>query len=322
MSLCCRCRLPLLDAKGNPIADVAVNLKREGDGKESDDFLNNNAVSNAIRTGTKTDEQGRFQLKPLPPGTYRATVNEYVHDPSARENRRREELKVNHVFNPLEVVICEGEPNEPIVIRAVPHVLVRGRFFDSKGDPRASHKQYLFARMNDKPVFANSTRPGDDGWFEFKVPHGVENVQIDLTTNEHSSLRWRTKPGEPLTYGNRIELGTLEEDFTTLEVVRYTAPLLLLKAVDENGEQVHDFKPNSRYKTRPNAERRGAFISGALGDIGFESQPDGRWRSSQMLPDEEVTIKLEKEGYTSEPQIVTLKEKEERELVFVLKRTE
>ena len=108
----------------------------------------------------------------------------------------------------------------------------------------------------------------------------------------------------------------------TLEVVRYTAPLLLLKAVDENGKQLRDFKPNSKYKTRPNAERRGTFISGALGDIGFESQSDGRWRSGQMLPDEEVTITLEKEGYTSEPQVVALKEGEERELVFVLKKAE
>ena len=67
---------------------------------------------------------------------------------------------------------------------------------------------------------------------------------------------------------------------------------------------------------------RGTFISGALGDIGFESQPDGRWRSSQMLPDEEVTITLEKEGYTSAPQAVALKEGEERELVFILKKAE
>ncbi|MFV1967671.1 MAG: carboxypeptidase regulatory-like domain-containing protein [Pirellulaceae bacterium] len=312
----------VLDAKGEPVANVAVNLDREGDGEEADEFLHNNAVANAIGTGAKTDEQGRFQLKPLPPGTYRAKVSEYIRDQSVRENGRREELKVDHVFTPLEVTIREGEPNDPIEIRAVPYILIRGRFFNSKGEPRASHQQDLFARMNDEPIFARSTRPGEDGWFEFKVPHGAENVQVSLSTNEHSALRWRKKPDDPLTYGRRIELGTVEEDFTTLEVVRYTAPLLLLKAVDEHGEQLRDFKPDSKYKTRPNAERRGTFISGALGDIGFESQPDGRWRSSSMLPDEEVTITLEKEGYTSEPQTVALKEREERELVFVLKKAE
>ena len=312
----------VLDAKGNPVADVAVNVRRDGDGDEADEFLNNNAVANHIGTGTMTDEQGRFQLNPLPPGTYRAEVRDYVSDPSVRQPGRREELAVDHVFTPVSVTIREGEPNDPLEIRAVPHVIIRGRFFNSEGKPRASHQQHLFARIDEKPFFAKSTRPGDDGWFEFKVPHGVEQVQVDLSTNEHSALRWRIKPDEPLQYGRRIELGTLEEDFTTLEVVRYTAPLLLLKAVDENGEQLSDFKPNSKYKTRPNAERRGTFISGALGDIGFESQPDGRWRSSQMLPDEEVTITLEKEGYVSEPQVVSMREKEERELVFVMKKAE
>jgi hypothetical protein len=57
-----------------------------------------------------------------------------------------------------------------------------------------------------------------------------------------------------------------------------------------------------------------------MGDIGFEKQPDGRWRSSQMLPDEELTVSLALEGYTSEPQVVSLKEGETRELVFVLRK--
>ncbi|MFV1966221.1 MAG: carboxypeptidase-like regulatory domain-containing protein [Pirellulaceae bacterium] len=81
----------MLDAKGEPVANVAVNLDREGDGEEADEFLHNNAVANAIGTGAKTDEQGRFQLKPLPPGTYRAKVSEYVRDQSVRENGRRAE---------------------------------------------------------------------------------------------------------------------------------------------------------------------------------------------------------------------------------------
>lgn len=309
----------VLDAKGLPVAHVGVNVRRNGDGEEADEFLNSNAVANAIGAGAETDEQGRFQLKPLPPGSYRAEVRNRVSDPTA-ESRRRQELKVEHVFTPLEVTVAEGEPNDPIEIRAVPHVIIRGRFFNGQGKPRASHQQHLFARVNGRPFFAQSTRPGDDGWFEFKVPHGVEEVEVGLTTNEHSALRWRLKPAEPLSYGRRVQLGTLEQDFTTLEVVRYVAPLLLLKAVDENGEQLRDFKPHSKYATRPAEEMRGRFISGAQGDIGFEEQPDGRWRSSQMLPDEEVTITLKKEGYTTEPQVVSMKEKEVREVVFVLKK--
>lgn len=310
----------VLDAKGNPVPNVAVNLRRDSDGEEADEFLNSNAVSGAIGTGAKTDAEGKFTLKPLPTGNYSARVGNAVRDQSVRHERRPDRLPVDHVFSPTELTISKDDPVERIVLRASPHIIVRGRFFNSKGKPRASHQQHLFGSINGKSFFANSNTPGKDGWFEFKVPHGAERVQVNLTTNEHSALRWRVSSDEELTYGRTIELGTLEADHTTLEVVRYEAPLLLLKAVDEDGKQVRGFVPNSKYKVPSENQRRGQFISGAQGDIGFEEQPDGRWRSSQLLPDGEVTITLEKEGFTAEPQTVTLKESEERELIYVLKK--
>lgn len=311
----------VLDAKGKPVASVGVNFRRQGDGEEADQFLGANAVANGIAAGATTDEQGRFELNPLPPGTYRGEVSGRVFDPTAKSERERKEEKLNHVFSPLTVNLVAGEPAQPLEIRASPHVVIRGRFFNSKGEPRASHEQHLFGKMNNEFVFAQSTVPGNDGWFEFKVPHGVDDVEISFTTNEHSALRWRLKPGDPLTYGDRARLGKLEEDFTTIEIVRYEAPMLLLKAVDEMGEQVRDFNPASQYKRRPESERQGEFISGAEGDIGFEAQPDGRWRSSQLLPDEEISVELKKDGHATDPQVVTMKEGETRELVFVLKPT-
>ena len=311
----------VLDAQGEPVPNVAVNLRRRGDGEEADEFLNMNAVANGIAAGSKTDHEGRFQLNPLPPGTYRAEVSERVSDPTAARERG-EELEVEDVFVPLEITINEDMPLEPIEIRAVPHVIIRGRFFNSQGKPRASHEQHLFAKTNGGYFSARSTTPGNDGWFEFKVPHGAEDVRVNLITNEHSALRWRLKPDEPLTYGREVSLGTLEEDFTTLEVVRYAAPMLLLKAVDEAGNQVMDFTPRSNYEPRLAKEDGSRFISGALGDVGFEKQPDGRWRSNQLLPDEKLTVTLEKDGYTTEAQTVELEEGDVRELVFTLKKAE
>ena len=198
----------------------------------------------------------------------------------------------------------------------MPHVVVRGRFFDSSGKPRASHEQHLLARGNGSVSSSISTRPGDDGWFEFKVPHGMEEAQLNFMTNEHSALRWRLRPDEPLQHGREAKLGKLEEDFTTLEIVRYIAPILLVKAVDEVGNQVQDFTLDSSYK--PNGETAGVrFTNG--GAVNFESQPDGRKRSSQLVPDEELTVTIEKDGFTSEPQTVSLKEGETRELVCILK---
>jgi hypothetical protein len=224
-----------------------VNLRRNRDGDEVDEFLAANAVGNALAAGSKTDAEGRFQLNPLPPGTYRLDVRARAHDPSVPREGIQNAGPLDHVFPPMEVTIAAGEPADPIEIRAMPHVILRGRFFDGQGNPRASHEQHVFGEMNGQFVFAESTLPGKDGWFEFKLPHGVQRVRLRLTTNEHSSLRWRRTADEPLVFGHEIEFDRLEEDFTTLEVVRYEAPILLLKAVDEDGNQLRGFIPHSKY---------------------------------------------------------------------------
>ena len=139
-------------------------------------------------------------------------------------------------------------------------------------------------------------------------------------TNEHSALRWRLAPDAPLQFGRRISLGTLEADFTSLEIVRYNAAIALVKAQDEQGNQLKGFKPTSAYQHKEKSGTMARFVDG--GDVGFEKQPDGRWRSRQLLPEEEVSIAVELDGYSTDPQIVSLKESETRELVFVMKKSE
>ncbi len=305
----------VLNAKGQPVSSVAVVLERQGDGEEADEFLGHSSVGNQIRASAMTDTEGRFQLTPLPPGKYRATIEDHFSVPGLND-WPSEKLNIDDVFVPMELTLTSEEIPDPIEIQAVPHIVVRGRFFGSDGKPRASHEQHLFGKVNGGFVFSTSTRPGDDGWFEFKVPHGIEEARLNFMTNEHSALRWRLRPDEPLQHGSEAPLGKLEEDFTTLEIVRYTAPILLVKAVDEEGNEVPEFTLNSRYRT--NADSKGGrFVYG--GDVNFESQPDGRKRSSQLLPDEELTVTISKDGFTSEPQTVSLKESETRELVCVLK---
>ncbi len=172
----------VLDAKGNPVPNVGVNVRRRGDGEEADEFLNANAVANGIRGGAATDENGRFKLKPLPLGTYRTEIKEAASDPTVKRgnwfDRRKEKMK--HVFAAMEIELsAESEP-APIVIQAMPHVIVRGRFFDGEGQPRASHDQHFFGRFNDTYFFTQSTRPGKDGWFEFRIPHGVTDAKINI----------------------------------------------------------------------------------------------------------------------------------------------
>jgi beta-lactamase regulating signal transducer with metallopeptidase domain/uncharacterized GH25 family protein len=316
----------VLDAKGNPVANVGVNLRAESDGEEADAFLNTNAVAGGIRGGTTTDENGRFRLKPLPPGTYRTKIEEVASDPTVKRGNwfERKKEKMPHVFAAMNIELAADDEPEPVVLQAMPHVIIQGRFFDGQCKPRASHGQHLFGRTGDTYFFTESTLPGKDGWFEFRVPHGITEAKINTMTNEHSALRWRLKGMKELAYGRQIPLGTLEADVDGLEIVRYSAPILLVKAVDTAGKSIDDFRVTSSYVEQPEHMKgitdRTIYTNG--GDVNFEKQADGRWRSSQLLPDTEISIDATKEGFEAEPQLAKLKEKETRELTFVLSPAE
>jgi len=169
--------------------------------------------------------------------------------------------------------------------------------------------------------FAQSSRVDrKTGHAVARVPHGLQKTQVSISSNEHGSLRWRLKPGEPLRVGRRIDFGTLEADVHGFEIIRYVAPILLVKAVDEKGKLLKDFKPKAVYeKGKSPKDPNSRFINGVRGDVGFEKQTDGRWRSSQLLPDVKLTVTSVLDGYTTKAQTVSLKEGSTRELVFVMK---
>jgi hypothetical protein len=173
--------------------------------------------------------------------------------------------------------------------------------------------------MGDSFYFGQSNDPGKDGKLEVRVPHGLEKVQINLMTNEHGVLRWRLAPKAPLKDGRFIELDRLEEDLTTLEIVRYVAPILLVKAVDEQGQSIPDYKPKSDYVLDSSGEPKLRYGSDT-GDVHFEKQPGGSWRSNHLIPDQKVTVTIEKDGFETTPQTLSVEEKAEKEIVFVLKK--
>lgn len=314
----------VLDREGKAVPNVAVNLYRKAHLNNHDGYLESLSVSDHTGTGTVTDADGRFQLTPLPSGRYNVSVDDRVY--YRYKGPGREQFKVDDVFVPFEITIQEDETNEPIEIRAVPEIKIRGRLFDSQGNPQASYPQYLTGwyphdkTAYDLLVWTKSTAPGNDGWFEFKVPRGIVKTEFNLHFGQGSACRWRLKPGAPLKCG-KIVLGTLEKDFSTLEVVRYAAPDLFLKVVNENSHQLSQFIVKSKYHVKP-PEKDPFHFSDETGDVNFLKQTDGRRRSLQLLPDQEITISIEKQGFSTQPQTVTLKEAEVRELVFVLKKTE
>eukprot|EP00913_Durusdinium_trenchii_P005685 g5303.t1 len=303
----------VLNAKGKPVSNVRVSARRNGDGEDVDRFLNQNAVAGAIGRMATTNAKGEFALDELPAGDYELRIR------PLRLGWAAESLP--DVFVRSRVTIQDGIQPPPVEIRAVPHVEIHVRFVDSKGKPTGSHRFHVFGRMDNKSYFSQSTQVNKKtGIGIVRVPHGLQRVTVNLMTNEHGALRWRIKPGQPLQNSRRVELGTLEADHHDLEVVRFVAPILLVKAVDENGKLLAEFKPKAIYQKGGSPNAPGTrFISGVRGDVNFEKQPDGRWRSSQLFPDLKLAVTAELDGYTTKPRTVSLKEGTTRELVFVMK---
>ncbi|WP_425396489.1 carboxypeptidase regulatory-like domain-containing protein [Aeoliella sp.] len=298
----------VLDVNGEPVPDVKIEVRRKGDGEEVDEYLNSNAVANHIGRTTVSSETGEFELASLPDGDYTLQVrpNSDSYDPPPLEQ----------VFLRQNFTIVDSEPKN-LIVRAVPHVEVHGTYLDSSGKPRSGHEVMLFGRLDGDFYFTRSSTPGKDGKFTAKLPHGLTETKLDLITNEHSALRWRKSSDEPLQRGRDVRLGTVEDDIHGFEVVRYVAPILLVKAVNSEGDVVSDVTPIVTYvQEAGEGEEMTMYTTGS--QVSFEAQGDGRHRSSQLLPDETISVTIKKEGYETTAQELSLEEGEEREIEFTL----
>ncbi len=301
----------VIDLNGNPVSNVEVEARRFGDGDKVDEYLNSNSVANNIGRTSPTQSDGTFVLNSLPDGDYQIQV----HPNAKKDDYAPKPLK--HVFLMTKIKI-ENRKSQQITIQAVPHVMLYGLVVDSNNDPCSGHEAFLMGQIEDDFYFARTSVPGKDGKFEVSIPHGLREAKLDLMTNEHGALRWRMSRDKPLHRGRDVNLGTVEDDIRGFEVVRYKAPILLVKVVDEQGKIIRDAGPTLTYlRPTDELEEMTVYIEG--GNVSFEKQGDGRYRSSSLLPDELVSVRIAKEGFETTPQEVTLKEGETREIQFLLK---
>jgi len=87
--------------------------------------------------------------------------------------------------------------------------------------------------------------------------------------------------------------------------------------VDETGQPVPSAKVTATY---PWGKQRYIVEGEARSDLTFERQKDGRFRSEQLLPDEEVTFTAAAAGYENASEKFKLPEGETKELVLTLKK--
>ena len=87
----------------------------------------------------------------------------------------------------------------------------------------------------------------------------------------------------------------------------------------ENGEAIKGFQVNIKY--RPGRVSGSEYVRNGkpAGDVDADLQKDGRWRTSQLLPDEEITVTVSSPGYESRSEKLKLAEGAVRKLEVRLK---
>ena len=306
-----------LDVDGKPLAKLLIEARRErGNGPEFE-ALNRMMVSDALERTAETDAEGRFTLDPLPPATYRIMPTDYDSRGDRSEGRARRALP--GVFAPKSLTIKDAEAVSPIEVRALPHVVIEGQWLDSKGQPKGGWESSVFGRM-DGSFWHDQTRPDSQGKFSLKVPHGLEEVQLDISTNEHASARHRMVKDGPLIEGRTVKLGTLDHDVKGIEIVRYVAPIILVNATTKDGKQIKGFKAAVKYTTGAPDSRESVSLSGGSEQTEAikDEQNDGRYRTSQLLPDREVEVIATADGFAGASRKLKLAEGKTEEVTFVL----
>jgi hypothetical protein len=262
-------------------------------------------VMDALSRSALTDEQCQFATGPLPAGEYDLLISDHPRDSLAEDQTRR---SVPDVFMHQKLSLESGRPSQWIEIRAVPHVLITIQQLDSKGRPHKSHEIHLSGRLSDSGWWGEGL-PDETGKILLKAPQGLTDARFNISVNEHQSTRYRWSDDSPWRNEHEITVPILDQDINEISVMYYTSPVLLVRAVSEDGAAIPGFKCELVYPNdRKPYEHPPRWISGARGDINFEKQQDGRWRSESLLPDEHVTLSVEAAGFQPWSQSYTLPE--------------
>jgi hypothetical protein len=307
----------VLDVQGRPMKGVFVEIERQrGDGpdlqKQGLEF-----ISNIIRRATETDSDGRFTSLPLPRGEYSVAPSESNYDGDRKVHWERRPL--TEVFPSTKLTIKEDETPAPLEIRAMPSVVIEGRWVDSKGQPKGGWNPLVGGKLDGSSWMAQ-VHTDNQGRFSGKVPHGLEDATLTIMTNEHATTRHRIGKDGPLVEGSWPKLGTLDHDVKDIEIVRYVSPIIVINATTKDGRQIKDFKADVQYAYPDPNNRKDVGLRGGgkKKDAIQDEQYDGRYRTSGMLPDKEVSVSVSADGFEGASRTLSLPEGKTQEVTFVL----
>ena len=297
----------VLDALGKPMSGLWVNWREsEPDGP----------ASYEARRSSKTDKEGRFSTRPIKPGKYTVAVQ-------TKATGALEKLKYANfgdvpppaVFVKQSFEVTVASKDKPFVIQAVPHIYISGQCYNPKGEFTRCHLPSLIGRLNGQWMDFRSTKGDRPGEFRILAPHGIKNSNLRFTTNEHTGLTIQFEGQEPSPQTDyRYE--TIEEDITNIKVVRYVAPIVQVKLVDEKGNSVEKADVMARYV---NDDKNKKMMMNGISSAHFERQHNGVFRSSSLVPDTPFAIIVRSEQYETSETTMSMKEAATEEITVKLK---
>jgi len=307
----------VFDSKGTPLPGLYVNFRRERAKSAADYLMSQLNVSDAISRTAMSGPNGDFQVNPLPPGDYSVQPDEYAQE-SLNDRIGLPLRPLPAVFFPRKLTLKEGETPEPLMIQAVPHVVIEAQCYDSKGMPSSGQGFSIKAWKSDNE-WNGLGNPDASGKIVVLSPRGFD-ARLGLYTNEHSVLRHRLSKDIPLRDESIVELETLDQNIIGFEITRYVAPVVIVNVTTEDGQEPKNIRAEA---ILPMGERefRGKVIPpGMIGVHRILSrQQDGWFRSSQIFADEDNTINVLAAGFEPKSEKVKLPEGATKELTFTSK---
>jgi hypothetical protein len=318
----------LVDLVGRPIAGQVITAK---------------SIYSRDERSARTNADGRFTFAALRPGNY-ALMGQAQSFGGGYDLSARTLPPQGTVFKAAKVYLKAGIVPGMVVLRAAPTVTIEGRFVDSKDRPARGSFVVLTGQIpaiNNQPLAQdvifeeeglaasiNSTEQEDKntqltnwqthtvpdaaGRFLLRAPKGLENAQIfAMPINETIAIRNRIAEGKPLNFGGDGQFGALKSDIRGVAFVLYDAPMMMaiVKTEDDESPAVN-IGVGATFNTDGN-------------DIGagFFEQADGRFRSMNLLPDQEYEVSAWATGFVpNRVRRVKLQEGAAIDLTLTLKR--
>ena len=300
------------DAHGNAVPGAWVRLQ-----DEAAQYEIQMPVATMMERHVQADSEGNYTIGPVRSSTYRLTISNSGHKEYPDGSSEHVKIKLPGVFKTQKVEIKAVESEQIVNVQAVPHVYIRGQFVDSKGEPGGGHPPHIAGLLNNDYMFFQAERGDSPGEFYAMVPHGLQETKVSFMTDEHSAIMIKAIDAE-LSANRDFNIGTLEEDYDGFEVVRYTAPIIQIKVVDENGEPIDDAKVGAIY---PDSDAEVFNLTNGLkSGVFFEKQKDGYHRSSTLCPNIKFEYFAESDGYTQTSQTLTMQEGETKKVTLTLKK--